>query len=500
MKLRLPFSYYNTISYAGTALALIAFFMFVFLYVLSSITGADKAYMGLVIFILIPSFIILGLLLIPAGMILKIRKIKKFGEGEHEDFPVLNLNLPNHRNGVIIFTIVTCIFFFLSALGSYEAYHYTESNRFCGTLCHSLMIPEYTAYQASPHARVHCAECHIGTGASWWVKSKMSGLKQVYATLTNTYPKPVPTPIENLRPARETCEECHWPQKIYGKQQRIEYYYLADEENTRWEIDMLMNTGGGNPSMGQSTGIHWHINPDIKIEYITTDEKRETIPQVILTNKVTGKVTTYNNTDEPLDEDAEYTERRTMDCIDCHNRPSHIYNDPSSFVNVAIASGQIDVSLPMVKQAAIEACIQEYESTELAMEGIKEYLTTFYEENYPDAILNKGKLLKSIIGVQEAFAKNIFPEMNVTWEGYPNHIGHMTSNGCFRCHDDLHESDDGDVISKTCNDCHLITAQGKEEDVQFTSTRNALDFVHPVDIDGEWQYLNCSECHSSPPI
>ena len=382
MKLRLPPSYYNTISYIGTVLALMFIFIFLFLYTLSSVSHVDKAYVGIVLFIVVPTFIIIGLLLIPLGMILRIRERKKKGEMAPKELPVLNLNLPHHRNAAIIFSAGTIVFFFLSAFGSYEAYHATESNEFCGTLCHTLMIPEYTAYQNSPHARVRCAECHIGAGASWWVKSKLSGLRQVYATLANSYPRPIPTPIESLRPARETCEECHWPQKIYGRQQRKEIYILPDEENTRWEIDLLMNTGGGNPALGQNSGIHWHINPNIRIDYIAVDEKRLQIPRVILIDTATGDSTIFENVDEPFDSSsAEVIERRTMDCIDCHNRPSHIYRDPSKFMNIAIAAGEVSDIFPYIKKVGAEACMQEYETTEEAMEGIATYVTEFYEES-----------------------------------------------------------------------------------------------------------------------
>lgn len=501
MKIRLPNSYYNFISYTGTAIALIAFFMFVFLYVLSSVSSIEKAYAGIVIFIVIPAFIILGLLMIPFGMIRKIRRQKKGKIVPGSEFPILNLNNAQHRNATLIFSVGTILFLFLSALGSYEAYHYTESVKFCGTLCHNLMIPEYTAYQNSPHARVTCAECHVGAGANWYVKSKLSGLYQVYAALANTYPRPIPTPIRNLRPARETCEECHWPQKVYGKQQRKEIYFLADERNSRWDLDLLMHTGGGNPALGQSAGIHWHINPDIKIEYIATDEKRLVIPQVILTDLKTGEKIIYNNQEEMLDESqlAEHP-RREMDCIDCHNRPSHIYRDPSRFINIALAAGQIDSTLPEIKRVAVEACIADYQTTAEALESISEKVSTFYQDSYPGNADYAGRLEKTIPGIQNAFKSNIFPEMKVRWEHYLDHIGHMTSPGCFRCHDGRHVSEGGKVISHGCNDCHTIAAQGPVNRMEFMAGKESLEFKHPVDIDDAWRETGCYECHAAPPI
>jgi len=500
-KIHLPQSLHNPTSYAGVLAALVSLFMFVFLYVLSSISTIQKAYVGVVIFIVIPIFIILGLLLIPIGMISESRKLKREKAQEHK-FPILDLNQRQHRNATIIFITGTIIFLFLSALGSYEAYHFTESNTFCGTLCHTLMIPEYTAYQTSPHARVKCAECHIGAGANWYVKSKLSGMYQVYATLTNHYPHPIPTPIEHLRPARETCEECHWPQKVYGRQQRTEIYHLPNEENTRWEIDMMMHTGGGNPALGQSVGIHWHINPDIKIEYITTDEKRLVIPKVIMTNLSTNEKIVYDRIDEPLDDStAREYETRTMDCMDCHNRPSHIYRTPSDFINIALAAGEADASLPLLKQVGVEVCMEDYESTEQAMDNIENVIKFFYADNYPEISNTKQDAIKkSIAAIQTAFSQNIFPEMKVRWDNYPNHIGHFTSPGCVRCHDDKHVSESGRTISRECNDCHTIYAQGKEGEMEYAAGKATLEFKHPEDIDEAWRETVCFVCHSSQPL
>ncbi len=501
MKLRLPHSVYNPISYAGAAIALIATFMFVFLYVLASLSSIDHAYTGIVIFLIIPTFIILGLLLIPIGMVRTIRRQKRLGKMSSEAFPILDLNQSRHRNATIIFSIGTIFFLFLSALGSYEAYHYTESVEFCGKVCHEVMHPEYIAYNKSPHARVTCAECHVGAGANWYVKSKLSGLYQVYAAIANVYPKPIPTPIKNLRPARETCEQCHWPQKTYGKQQRRAIYVMPDAQNTRWEIDLLMNTGGGNPALGNNSGIHWHINPDIEITYITTNEKRSTIPRVILRNKKSGEETIFEDEETPLEEDADFVEHRIMDCIDCHNRPSHNYDDPNRFINIAIAAGAIPTSLPYIKKTAVEACLQEFETTEEAMQGIENYLTSFYRENYPElAKEHKDDLARAVVGVQKAFSENIFPRMKVTWERYPDNIGHITSEGCFRCHDGKHTSKEGRTIVKECKSCHVILAQGPTDSLTFANSQQGLDFQHPVDIDGAWMEMGCYECHSTPPL
>jgi hypothetical protein len=497
----LPDSYYNHLSLAGTAIATIALFMFVFLYVLASSAGLPKAYEGIVIFMVIPAFIVLGLLLIPLGMFRAVRRARRTASVAARP-GVLDLNKPANRRALVIFVAGTIVFLFLSALGSYKAYNFTDSIRFCGTLCHTVMKPEYTTYLVSPHARVACAECHVGPGASWYVKSKMSGLYQVYAVISNSYPRPIPVPIRDLRPARETCEQCHWPQKVYGKQQRLEIHYLPDEANTRWTIELLLNTGAGNQALGFATGIHWHINKDVRIEYVPADEKRETIARVILTELGTGQTTVF---DSPAAKaggpDLEKYPSRFMDCIDCHNCPSHGYKDPLAFVNAAFVERRIDPSLPFIKKVAVEACLKTYPTTEAAREGIAGAVRAFYAERYPDVARSRADLIgKAAAATVDAYLGNVFPEMKARWTDYPNHIGHLSSPGCFRCHDGQHASSTGRVIGNDCALCHAIYGQGAPGHMIYGAGDASLPFKHPVDIEEAWKSMACSDCHSSPPI
>jgi nitrate/TMAO reductase-like tetraheme cytochrome c subunit len=327
MKLKLPISAYNWTSITGVTLALIALFMILFLFIISVFLNQGSSYLGLIIYILLPGFLIMGLILIPLGMFFSARKRKRnHAEGVNK-WPLIDLNDVRHRNGFFIFIIGTAVFLLISAIGSYEAFHYTESVEFCGKICHKIMTPEYTAYQHSPHARVACVDCHVGTGASWYVKSKLSGLYQVYAATIGSYPKPIPTPVRNLRPARETCEQCHWPQKFYSRQLRLERHYLADSSNTEWDINMVVRIGASLSALGLQEGIHWHINPNTRIEYIASDISRTKIPWVRYTNIKTGKVSIFKSTEEKTDK-LNTSDSRIMDCMDCHNRPSHNYLPP----------------------------------------------------------------------------------------------------------------------------------------------------------------------------
>ena len=496
--LKLPASSYNWTSIIGATIALISLFMIVFLFVITSIFNQGGSYIGIVIYIALPALLVIGLVLIPIGMVIKYKKIKKEVEKKELRWPSIDFNDPKHRNAFMIFSVGSTIFLLLSAIGSYEAFHYTESVEFCGTLCHEVMKPEYIAYQNSPHARVACVECHVGKGADWYVRSKLSGLYQVYSVTFNKYPRPIEVPIRNLRPARETCEECHWPEKFYARELRIERHYMSNSENTEWDIHLQMKTGPSLSALGLQEGIHWHINPDIKVEYVSTTNDREIIPWVRYTNLKTGEVHEYMDASNPLEEGQMDTlELRTLDCMDCHNRPSHNYHTPIVAVNDAITAGKIPLELPEIKFQAMQLVNATYSTNDSAMmaieKGIKEYYSMAYEELYN----SKPELFtRAIAGIQEAYQKNFFPEMKVKWSAYPNHIGHLEFNGCFRCHNNNHSTEDGRTIPMDCNLCHSIVAQGTPDSMQvIKGLDESLEFFHMDDPDGNWKDGLCSDCH-----
>ncbi len=498
MKIKLPHSSQNWISLIGATIALISLFMIIFLFVITAFSAQGRSYLGLVTYIILPVFLIIGLLLIPLGMYLKVRRNKKKNILPVSGWPQVDLNDIRHRNAFFIFTVGTTIFLFLSAVGSYEAFHYTESVKFCGTLCHNVMKPEYTAYQNSPHARVACVDCHVGSGASWYVRSKLSGLYQVYAVTLGNYPKPIPTPIHNLRPARETCEECHWPQKFYSRSLRTEKHYLADETNSEWDIVLTMKIGSSLSALGLQEGIHWHINPDVKIEYKASDEKRQVIPWVRYTNLKTGKVAVFEDENNTLDkEELDSLETRVMDCMDCHNRPSHNYQPPAFFINNAITAGEIPKELPEVKTEAMDILGEQFSTTDSAIQYINTSMHEFYQDNYPEVYASKENLVNEAInGIQTEFKKNIFPEMKVRWDAYPNNIGHIEFMGCFRCHNGSHTAKDGKMIPRNCTLCHDITAQGPPDKLETAPINGSLEFKHPVDIGEAWKDMACVECHT----
>jgi nitrate/TMAO reductase-like tetraheme cytochrome c subunit len=493
----LPRHAYNWISAAGAVVALTALFIIVFLFAISLYLGVENPYLGILIYLVLPAFMVGGLLLIPAGMYAYWRIWQRTGELPYTKWPHLDLNIARHRNATFVFLSGTLAFVLVSGVGTYQAYHFTESIAFCGQTCHTVMKPEFTTYQHSPHARVTCAQCHVGPGAGWYAKSKLAGAYQVYAVAAGVFPRPIPTPITSLRPARETCEQCHWPQKFYGAMQRRFDHYRYDKENTRWTLDMLLKVGSGNPATAQESGIHWHINPAVTIDYIERDAKRQDIPWVRVRDGRTGRTTVYQDSAKPLTPaQAAAAKPRTMDCMDCHNRPSHNLYPPDYVIDLEMFAGRVDPSIPEIKRAAVAAMAKDYPTGKAALEGIAKEITEFYQKNYADlAAQKKDAIAKAVQAAQAAFARNIFPEMKAKWSSYPNDIGHFIFPGCWRCHGGKHKSSDGKVITQDCTACHIILSQGPGPQPEFVSSERGLPFQHPTNIGGMEKAIGCFNCH-----
>lgn len=494
--MKLPKSIYNWISITGFLLAINSLIVIGMLFTLSLFSTQSNSYMGLFIYIVVPAFLVLGLLLIPIGMYRKRKKLK-VDDVDTSKWPILDLNHKIQRIAVLRISIITLLLLLISAMGSYQAFHYTESVKFCGELCHKVMEPEYVAYQHSSHANVKCVECHVGEGAGWYVKSKLSGLYQVYSVLFKKYARPIETPLHNLRPASETCERCHWPDKFYSQKVRNTRSYIADSSNTEWNTSLLMKIGPQYNAKGLTEGIHWHINKGYKIEYIAGSKDRESIPWIKLTNVKTGKVKIFIDEENPLDKKAmDSLEHRTMDCMDCHNRPSHKYLSAPNFIDNAMVSGIIPQTIPFIKMAAMEALKVSYNTKDTAHIEIKNVVTNYYKDEQPE-VYSKDfqRISKAILAIQNQYDKNVFPYMKVDASRYLDHIGHLESDGCFRCHSDRHKTAEGETISRNCDLCHSILAQGPTGKIQNVEFGKSLEFMHPTEIRGKWKTAFCSECH-----
>lgn len=493
MEKKFPPYFYNPISLIGLSISTISFGLIIFLIVLDIFSHDEKPYMGILTFIILPSFLISGLLIFLFGIIRE-RKREKKGLHREKKFPVIDLNDSKKRTAFIYISIGLIFFLILSAFGSYRAYEYTETDSFCGLVCHKVMEPEYTAYLDSPHSRVGCVQCHIGSGANWYVKSKLSGAYQVYSVLFNKYSKPIPTPVKELRPAEGTCEQCHSPSHFFSEK-KVDYtYYLSDEKNTKSTLTMLVKIGGGHNIQNQGSGIHWHMNIYNTVYYIHSDERRLEIPWVKMLDK-NGNETIYKVKGFDLNSANLPKENlRLMDCIDCHNRPSHIFHQPDRMTNIFMANKKIDEDLPYIKSLVVEAVDREYSSKRIGIDSIRYSIENFYSINYPEIYQKKkNEIDLAIKSAQQIYNRNYFTYMQANWRKFPDNIAHTYTPGCFRCHDGKHYSDDGRVISNDCNSCHIIIAQevnGKKE-----ASLDGLDFIHPVDFGIAIKEQLCTDCH-----
>jgi len=444
----------HPISYVGALLALFGATLFLLFFAAQSMGWQTNPYMGMVFVIILPMVFITGLLLVPFGVWRQRRRLAA-GKGELL-WPTLNLNAPRHRQVTAIVLVLTVMNVVIVSLAAYSGLHYMDSTEFCGTVCHEVMEPQHVAFQNSAHARVGCVQCHIGPGASWFVQSKLSGTRQIVAVTLNTFSRPIPQPVRNLRPARETCEACHWPEKFHGDKVVTRREYASDETNTVSETTLQLHVGGGSDQLRKATGIHWHTSASSTIEYIATDEKRDVIPWVRVSYK-DGSVREYVAEGTPADALAA-GERRQFDCVDCHNRSGHPFaNSPERAVDAALSAGEMPVDLPFARREAVAALTTEYDSKEAALDAIAVALRGFYRTEVSAAYMGRRQDVERVVNAtQELYRRNVFPTMKVGFGKYSNNIGHMDFPGCFRCHDDNHKAADGRVISQSCDLCHEI--------------------------------------------
>lgn len=445
----------NPLSMLGAALATLTAVLFLVVFFLDLLGFHTNPYLGIVFFLILPGLFFLSLLLVPLGMWREARRRRGLRPTEIE-WPRIDLNDPRQRGialGVVSLGLASLV---VSSLAAYRGVAYMDSVEFCGQVCHEVMEPQFTAYQDGPHSRVECVECHIGPGAPWFVRSKLSGVGQVFAVLVNTHSRPVPTPVRSLRPARDTCEQCHWPEKFHGDKVIVRREYGEDEKNTETVTTLRIHVGGGSERLGVAEGIHWHMNLANEIDYIAVDDNRQVIPYVRLRDRQ-GRVREFVVENVSPDE-LTRGERRRMDCMDCHNRPSHPFApSPGRAVDEVLARGEIARDLPFIKREAVAALSRRYASQQEAVEAIPRHLRTFYRTRYPDLYSSRRQDLERAIAVLvRLYRRNVFPQMNVTWGTYPNNIGHMEFPGCFRCHDDRHKAEDGSVIRQDCDLCHTI--------------------------------------------
>lgn len=433
------------LSLAGIALVTTAVISWLFVLPLQIRGQVDNPYVGIVFFFVLPAIFFIGLSLIPIGVYLAKGRIRHgLSEAVYDRKAALS-------RVAWFFGVTTALNVLIGTQFTYRAVKHMDTPQFCGQSCHS-MNPEFAAYLNSPHARVECVECHVAPGAGGWIASKTAGIRQLFATVFETFPRPIASALESNRlvPARETCENCHWPQKFGSVRLRVFTHYAEDEQNTRTQTVLTMMVGGS-----KFAGIHGkHFAQGISIRFAAADAKRQTIPWVEYRNSKTGEVETFVS--EGSSPDAiKALPVYEMQCVDCHNRPTHTFESASRGMDDALFLGEIATSLPFIKRKGVELLTATYESRAEAAEKLPSGLVSFYKQTYADLY---GRRYQDIQQAAQAiltiYDRNVFPDLKVTWGTYPNNLGHMESPGCFRCHDGSHATANAKTITQDCNACH----------------------------------------------
>ncbi len=457
----LPVFYANWIASLGSLLALsAAFLLVVALLVHVYQIVADRPsnpYVDLVGFMVLPMMLVGGLALVAFGNFLRHRRERRGGPA-----PVaIQIGGTEFLRKLVLLGFFGVIVVVLFATFSYEAYHYTDSNGFCLEVCHQVMEPEGVAYSRSAHSNVNCVDCHIGPGADWFVRAKISGIRQVFAVIGDTYQRPIPTPVENLRPARETCEECHAPSKFHGSKLVLREHVESDRENSLSVTALMVKVGGSSLPGAPATGVHWHVDPRNEVRYRAADHTRREILEVVQKTPE-GEIRFLRGGDEGAGGEGEW---RTMDCLDCHNRPTHIFETPAGALDATFVGGRLSVDVPWLRAEA-ERVLRELQPDDDTAGRIAARLEAIYAEDHPDDLAALRVALPGAAAeLADILERNIFPQMDIQWGTYGSHLSHFdmdgefAANGCFRCHDDELASESGETIRQDCDLCHALIAE-----------------------------------------
>lgn len=494
-----PHPIYNWMSVIGSAIAAAALTTTIFLVALGMLSGDGGGYGGLLLIFPV-AFTGLSLVLVLAGYLRERRRQKR---GVHSSFFERTVVDPFHivtQTGLIIILASLAVGTFLllgAGAGGMAVIEYSESNEFCGQMCHQVMGPEDTAYHGSPHAQIDCVECHVGSGGDSYLRAKIGGLRQLYALATDHVTRPIPTPIHPRRSSDEMCGSCHNRDRFIGYKAVNRIYFLNGDDLPPVHVGMLMKVGGGKGGLMPGGGIHYHMLIAKKVEYIARDEQRQEIAWVGV-EREDGKLKEYSNDDAPLtDEEKASFPVRVMECVDCHSRPAHKFQSPSDSVNQAMALGAISHEIPNIKEAAVRALDGHYDTTPEAIAGIDENLRAYYEEQDEDVLKSHAaEIDETVAALRVIYQSTIFPEMKADWRAHPDNLGHRDFPGCFRCHNDTMLDEDGEALFSDCISCHAVLAQDNTVIRTIADLDTGRDFKHPEDGESFEEFTLCSECHT----
>jgi hypothetical protein len=513
--------YRNTLSYVGAAVMISAVAVIIFALISQFTVAQPSPYVGLFTYVLFPGVLFVGGAVFLYGMRRELKRRRKAGTTAALPLPVLNFNLKAHRRWFAMLIAGGVTVFVGTGSMTYNAYIYSGTNEFCGTTCHTPMEPQFTAYRDSAHARVPCVACHVGSGVGFAVKAKVNGARQLIKFWLDTYDRPIPIASQKLRPARDTCETCHWPAKSWGAKLKQVPHFRYDEHNTAEQLSFTMLIGGGNPEHGESAGIHWHMLLKNQVTYKALDPNLQHIPWTEV-KRPDGTVTRYLDRSLKIsDNKLANLETRAMDCLDCHNRPAHTFPVPDRAIDEAIYRGLIDETIPWVKQVTVEAINLHAEDDSSGKEAVSRDVVAHYEKELPDLFVKrKGDIEQAARVASDVWKRSAYPEMNLNWKTYPSNIGHRYWPGCFRCHDGNHVSDDGKVLDNSCDGlCHTAPARGAIEPPGRVDPLADSESWHPWELQiahleiaahekvpcykcheaGRRPASECNDCHESKP-
>jgi len=449
----------SRVSMAGAVVATLIFPVLIVSIFLDMLGFVNNPYFGFLIYMVMGPLLLAGLATVAVGLLF-------FKDREEIGIFTLEyireqLNMPGRFIRIRRLIYFSAFLFVLTVtviwLVSYTGFNYTETTGFCGQFCHNVMEPEYITYKNSPHSRISCVDCHISGSSDLMTRSKMSGIKMIFATLFDDFERPIKNPDHPLRPSREVCEQCHRPEVFHGDKLYVKDLFLPDEQNTHVQTVLLMRVGAGGYREHEAGGIHWHVSPTHQVYYQAGNGDDDPFGRIKLIDH-DGAVHMFNRQSRD-NEPVAVTEFHLMDCMDCHNRPTHVFLSPEEALDRKISVGIISRDLPFIKKVALEVIQVQYPNKVEARREIAAAIEDWYSKNEPDVYrLRSSDLERAINGVFQAWAENVFPEMVIGWNTYKSNIGHRDDQGCFRCHQDDYKTENGREIPSDCDLCHYILA------------------------------------------
>ena len=357
----------------------------------------------------------------------------------------------------------------LVTAGGIVAWEFSNSNAFCTNMCHAVHPEEPVAHAASYHARVNCVECHMGRLSTLQLMAiKPTHINELWGMIAG-YERPTGT--HSMRPARDSCEACHWPEARHSDTIRVKVRYEDDPKSRETRTTLVLHTGGGEARTGNALGIHWHVAQDL--EFAATDKARQKIALIKVKGK-DGKETVYFDGSQGISRaEAEKLPLHRMDCIDCHNAAGHPFPNPANLVDEALQDGRINRSLPSIKKRS-DAIIAKASM----VTGKEEERAKLIDAAIAEARPKDAKDAKS----EDAFAKEMrtillrttFSSEKISWKTFPDNVGHKDFPGCFRCHDGKHMTDKQEAVRLQCTLCHNLPQVVRED-----GARSVVSVVNP---------------------